>query len=118
MTPVRSTTSPLTATVWDRIRDRMERRAMTRYEYAMLARYWRVRRRAMRFGVHHERQLRRAEEDLARAVAMAYIAEKWAPTIRWFNGLVNSVNNAMREGMRAAAPLVRALAATSKEDAQ
>jgi len=94
---------------------------MTRYEYAALARYWRVRRRAMRYGAHHERQLRRAEEDLARVVTLAFIAEKWAPTIKWLNTISISFIEAATSAFRSLAPITRQLAkahAQAKEAAE
>jgi hypothetical protein len=112
---------PLNDRVWDRIRERMEKRSMTRFEYTALARYWRVRRRAMRQSqrshphAHHGRLLRRAEEDLARAVTMAYIAEKWAPTMRALNSMIESVNDAAKRAARALAPLAQAFATAKAE---
>lgn len=111
-----STMLPLNDTVWDRIRERMEKRSMTRFEYAALARYWRVRRYRRRHAhAHGDRLLRVAENDLARAITMAYIAEKWAPAIRAINSMVESVNAAAVRAMLALAPLARSLATTQDE---
>jgi hypothetical protein len=112
---------PLNSTVWLRLRERMDARSLTRYEYAALARYWRVRRRAVRRSLthahsHYGRDLRIAEENLACAVTVAYVAEKWRPAIRVLNAGILSVNERMREAMKALAPLARALASVSEEE--
>lgn len=106
----------LTATVWDRIRERMEKRSMTRWEYAALHRYWRVWRYHRRHAhAHGDRLLRLAEYELVRAVTMAHIAEKWAPAIRTINSAFESTHDAMRRAGRALLPLGRAYAEVKQE---
>jgi hypothetical protein len=68
--------------LWDRIRDRLDRRVMTRYEYAALSRYWRVRRYGRRHAyAHGDRLIREAEQRLVFAVGLGIATQKWRPLI-------------------------------------